>query len=661
MALPQVNVTGTVYDHKGVPVAGAIITVRLSKTDLYQSQYVYPVEQQYLADASGNFTLQLFPNAIGELNTFYNIKAKSADGERTYISTTAVVPNTNTTLDAIAKTGPATPKNAFQSVEYPTNIPFWDQTMKMLSLLKNFNTSARNYIFPDASGTVMIIAGVLSAGLVFAQSDGSLISRTLLGTAGQITVTNGDGVAGNPTISLPATINVATSVVTPLVSNGAGALNLTGGNRTWQITTGALYPTTGLNSEDIGVPGVGTIKTVYVGTSVVTPEVSSGSGSLVLNAAGSVGALRFGGTNIYFWAANEFYPTTDNGPTLGLATNRWSKVFTPIIDSGTGVSLFLKTNNGTTAAEFGHVGGATDYLKITPGISGANLTAIGASAQISLNFTTKGQADFWYLNSTGVCFIIHGSAVNPVNRLEVQAAPTGANPFMITNGSDTDVHMEFGTRGAGTYRFRSHFDGTARTQFEVLATVGATRWITAAGSTTNPTLNVTAGSLAITPAVVLASSLEFTTAAAKIIPGATSLALRNNADSADNLLISDAGSVTVRVNLTVTGFTSVGATPALSGNLRVPFGSNGGLWSRNSANSSDILIIETATQNAIADVVKIGTTSSVGVLLQGRSGGAAPTTADISSGQWALWRDTGGATTKLYYNNAGAIQSVALA
>jgi hypothetical protein len=44
--------------------------------------------------------------------------------------------------------------------------------------------------------------------------------------------------------------------------------------------------------------------------------------------------------------------------------------------------------------------------------------------------------------------------------------------------------------------------------------------------------------------------LTFGGTTSKIIPGSTSISLRNNADSADNLLVSDAGVVTVRSNLT---------------------------------------------------------------------------------------------------------------
>ena len=48
------------------------------------------------------------------------------------------------------------------------------------------------------------------------------------------------------------------------------------------------------------------------------------------------------------------------------------------------------------------------------------------------------------------------------------------------------------------------------------------------------------------------SNITFSAASAKIIPGATNFSHRNNADSADNLLISDAGLVTVRAGVVVT-------------------------------------------------------------------------------------------------------------
>jgi hypothetical protein len=56
--------------------------------------------------------------------------------------------------------------------------------------------------------------------------------------------------------------------------------------------------------------------------------------------------------------------------------------------------------------------------------------------------------------------------------------------------------------------------------------------------------------------------------ASKIIAGSTSLSLRNNADSADNLLISDAGAVTARAYL---------STPSIVGSSSVAVGAGVGV------------------------------------------------------------------------------------
>src|SRR2546429_8934802 len=53
--------------------------------------------------------------------------------------------------------------------------------------------------------------------------------------------------------------------------------------------------------------------------------------------------------------------------------------------------------------------------------------------------------------------------------------------------------------------------------------------------------------------IVTGTQLTLTTAASRIIPGATSLSLRNNANNADNWLLTDAGNGTLRGNIVVSG------------------------------------------------------------------------------------------------------------
>lgn len=71
-------------------------------------------------------------------------------------------------------------------------------------------------------------------------------------------------------------------------------------------------------------------------------------------------------------------------------------------------------------------------------------------------------------------------------------------------------------------------------------------------------------------AVILGSTLSFSTAATRIIPGATSFAIRNNANNADNLIITNAGGITGRTSIIATTFLqAAGAGAAATANLRM--------------------------------------------------------------------------------------------
>ncbi len=84
--------------------------------------------------------------------------------------------------------------------------------------------------------------------------------------------------------------------------------------------------------------------------------------------------------------------------------------------------------------------------------------------------------------------------------------------------------------------------------------------VTAGGLTvTAGDLTVTAGDLAVT-----AGDITMAATVSKIIPGATSWGVRNNADGADNIIITDAGAVTFRS--TVGGISTLTAT-TLAGTL----------------------------------------------------------------------------------------------
>src|SRR5689334_13899876 len=78
------------------------------------------------------------------------------------------------------------------------------------------------------------------------------------------------------------------------------------------------------------------------------------------------------------------------------------------------------------------------------------------------------------------------------------------------------------------------------------------------------------------------ANLKMQTAVSKIVAGATSLSLRNNADSSDNVIVLDNGNTTVRGTLTATGgltstaaLTPTGGINAQAGTLSTCFHSGG--------------------------------------------------------------------------------------
>jgi hypothetical protein len=125
------------------------------------------------------------------------------------------------------------------------------------------------------TGQALALHNLAVSGIIARTGAGTVAARTVTGTTNQITVTNGDGVSGNPTIALPATINVNTT---------GNAANVTG---TVAVANGGTGQTTYTNGQLL----IGNT----TGNTLTKATLTAGTGITITNGNGSISIAATGG------------------------------------------------------------------------------------------------------------------------------------------------------------------------------------------------------------------------------------------------------------------------------------------------------------------------------------------------------------------------------
>lgn len=296
---------------------------------------------------------------------------------------------------------------------FPANV----QVASPLVLVKtgslySFSFDATGYQPIDA--TLTALAAIDStAGLLVQTAVDTFTKRTLTGTANEITATNGDGVLGNPTLSLPAAMTLAGKTVT-------------GGT-----FAGGLW-----NKITFTAPATSATLTLVDGTTVTGPAAT---GTLVTKT--STDAL----TNKTFNTAATGNVFQINGTTITANVGSGSNVLhtspgfagSPALNTATAVSI-----NGATVSP-GHYSGEPSNGNAVAGEIGENIQSnIPVGSAVVL--TTATPANLTSISLTAgdweVTLIasINPAATTSVVALLASISQTSATRDLTTGGAASD-------------------------------------------------------------------------------------------------------------------------------------------------------------------------------------------------------------------------------
>ena len=147
-----------------------------------------------------------------------------------------------------------------------------------------------------ADATLTALASYNSNGLLAQTAADTFTGRTIAGTANQIAVTNGSGVAGNPTLALPSAITApgSLSVATTLACNGNATLGDAGTDQ--HVVNGSL---------GIGGSAAAAFNLEIFGSGAANMAMRSSNASRAafrgyVNATTEAGKIAFGGSDTEF-------------------------------------------------------------------------------------------------------------------------------------------------------------------------------------------------------------------------------------------------------------------------------------------------------------------------------------------------------------------------
>jgi hypothetical protein len=147
-----------------------------------------------------------------------------------------------------------------------------------------------------------------------------------------------------------------------------------------------------------------------------------------------------------------------------------------------------KGNRGVAIGYFARIGRSfANYFEATGNNAASSpiLSVGGSDTNIDINLTTKGTGSLVFNTGNGIGFKVYdgsGGAAQ-VNYFQTRGRGTGSGPFFITEGNDTNVSANFGSKGTGVFSFLT--SGASVEQFRIAHTASAVNYVQVTGAATS--------------------------------------------------------------------------------------------------------------------------------------------------------------------------------